>query len=226
MVPGRHGEGFQHRRGETCAPPSRGFAVASKYLHCGAVWTVQSPRPHGPDLLVLWEPCCRPTGPDVRLHILRCRNTPHQWALCTSGNKVVITRPVMAKMLPSNSKSANFCVEGPAFLLCQPDERVKLPVGEEQKYSGYKIQIFVSGLLPSCAWPPPIWGPHRVHAATPAKADPPRLKGKAERRAGGGDTMRSLSLPHGCPSPPARKYHHSDLHSHRRQTLKVTVVLQ
>lgn len=51
-------------------------------------------------------------------------------------------------------------------------------------------------------------------------------QGKAERRGGSRDTMRSLSLPHGCPSPPARKYQHSDLHLRRRQTPNATVVLQ
>lgn len=30
--------------------------------------------------------------------------------------------------------------------------------------------------------PPPLWGPHSVCVATPAKADPPSLKGKAEKK--------------------------------------------
>lgn len=119
----------------------------------------------------------------------------------------------MAGALTSDSNCANVCVWGPAFLLRRADENVNLPVGEEKKYSRYKNQIFVSGLLPSCKCPlpfPPVWGPHSVRPATPAKADPPSLKG------GGGEQKEEEAAETQCA---LYHFHAAVRHRQRRNTI-------
>lgn len=96
-----------------------------------------------------------------------------------SVNKVVITRSVMARMRTSNSNGVNLCVWGRALRLGQAGENAKLPVGEEKKYSGYKNQIFVSGLLPSRKCPLPS------HLGASQCARSSSSKGRASEREGG-----------------------------------------
>lgn len=80
--------------------------------------------------------------------------------------------------------------------------------GEERKYSGYKNQIFVSGLLPTCKCPP--FGGLTVCVQLHQQDRPAESKGETEKKkkkGGSGDTMRSLSFTRGCPSLTAQKYH-------------------
>lgn len=54
--------------------------------------------------------------------------------------------------------------------------RWKCQWGEERKYSGYKNQIFVSGLLPSCKCP--LLGASQCVCSSTSKTGPLSLKGK------------------------------------------------
>lgn len=83
--------------------------------------------------------------------------------------------------------------------------------GEERKYSGYKNQIFVSGLLPSCKCPP--FGGLMVCVQLHQQDRPSECKGE-NRNGGSGDTMQSLSFTHACQSMTAQEYHH--LHAQSR----------
>lgn len=83
--------------------------------------------------------------------------------------------------------------------------RWKCQWGEERKYSGYKNQIFVSGLLPSCKCPP--FGGLTVCVQLHQQDRLSESKGE-NRKGGSRDTMRSLSFTHACPSLTAQKYHH------------------
>lgn len=96
----------------------------------------------------------------------------------------------------------------PVFLFCIANEKVtlKMPVGEERKYSGYKKQIFVSGLLPSCKCPP--LGASQCVCSSTSKKGPLNLKGNTEKNGGSVATMWSLSFTHGCPSLTTQKYQH------------------
>lgn len=71
----------------------------------------------------------------------------------------------------------------PGFLLLGANEKVtlKMPVGEERKYSGYKNQIFVSGLLPSCKCP--LLGASQCVCSSTSKTAPLSLKGKIGKEA-------------------------------------------
>lgn len=91
--------------------------------------------------------------------------------------------------------------------------RWKCQWGEERKYSGYKNQIFVSGLLPSCKCPP--FGASQfvcvcvcVCVAPAARQTLQCWTGGGGRKGGRRDTMRSLSFTHACPSLTGQKYQH------------------